>query len=100
MRPFRRAVQKKLIGQIFKIGGNNAQRLCLLHETHFKRIYAKQIMQNTKKMVKLSQTILVPSYCFADIMIRYQNQIKSNQVHLNTTFLKRYLNQAGVNYLK
>ena len=32
-----------------------AQRLCLLHETHFKRMYAKKIMQklkNTTKMVK------------------------------------------------
>ena len=51
MRLFRRAVQKKTNwSNVFKIGGNNAQRLCLLHETHFKRIYAKQIMQNTKKM--------------------------------------------------
>ena len=31
---------------VFKIGGNNAQRLCLLHETHFKRIYAEKIMHN------------------------------------------------------
>ena len=27
---------------VFKIGGNNAQRLFLLHESHFKRIYAKK----------------------------------------------------------
>ena len=46
------------------------QRLCLLHETHLKIIYAKNIMQNTTKMVKLSQQILVCSYSFADIMTR------------------------------
>ena len=41
-----RCSEKTTVSNVFKIGGNNAQRLCLLHETHFKRIYAKKIMQN------------------------------------------------------
>ena len=65
-----RCSEKTTGSNVFKIGGNNAQRLCLLHETHFKRMYAKTILQNTKKMVKLSQQILVGSYSFADIMTR------------------------------
>ena len=44
-------------------------RLCLLHETNLKK-YAKTIMQNTTTMIKLSQTILVRIYSFADIMTR------------------------------
>ena len=64
--------EKTTRSNVFKIGGNNALRLCLLHETHFKRIYAgkKAKLQNTTKMVKLSQQILVSSYSFADIMTR------------------------------
>ena len=37
-----RCSEKTTRSNVFKIGGNNAQRLCLLHETHFKRIYAKK----------------------------------------------------------
>ena len=43
---FWRAVQKKLLGQMSSKLEEIMQRLCLLHETHFKRIYAKNIMQN------------------------------------------------------
>ena len=43
-----RCSEKTTGSNVFRIGGNNAQRLCLLHETHYKRIYAKQIMQNRK----------------------------------------------------
>ena len=49
------------------------QILCLLHETHFKRMYAKKNnakLKNTPKMVKLCQQSMVSSYCFADIMTR------------------------------
>ena len=36
MRIFGRAVQKKTTGSnVFENRGNNAHRLCLLHETHF-----------------------------------------------------------------
>ena len=39
MRLFCRAVHKKLLGQMSsKIGENNAQKLCLLHETHLKEL--------------------------------------------------------------
>ena len=41
-----RCSEKTTGSNVFKIGGNNALRLCLLQETHFKRIYAKEIMQN------------------------------------------------------
>ena len=39
-----------------------------MHETHFKRIYAKKNakLKNTTKMVKLSQQNLDRSYSFAD----------------------------------
>ena len=63
-----RCSEKTTVSNVFKNGGNNVQRLCLLHETHFKRIYANTIMQNTTKIVKLSQQILVRSYSFADII--------------------------------
>ena len=43
--------EKTAGSNVFKIGGNNAQRLCLLHETNFKIIYVR-------------------SYSFADIMTR------------------------------
>ena len=57
---------------VFKIRGNNAQRLCLLHECHFKILCEKNNvkLKNTTKMVKLSQQILVSSYSFADTMAR------------------------------
>ena len=41
-----RCSEKTTGSNAFKSGGNNEQRLCLLHETHLKRIYAKKIMQN------------------------------------------------------
>ena len=37
-----RCSEKTTGSNVFKIGGNNTLRLCLLHETHFKRIYAKK----------------------------------------------------------
>ena len=67
-----RCSEKSTGSNVFKIGGNNAQRLCLLHETHLKRICEKNNakLKNTTKMVKLSQQILVSSNSFADIMTR------------------------------
>ena len=41
-----RCSEKTTVSNVFKIGGNNAQRLCLLNETHFKRIHPKKIMQH------------------------------------------------------
>ena len=37
-----RCSEKPTESNVFKIGRNNAQILCLLHETNFKRIYAKK----------------------------------------------------------
>ena len=41
-----RCSEKTTGSNVFKIGGNNAQRLCVLHEIHCKIIYEKKIMQN------------------------------------------------------
>ena len=41
-----RCSERTTVSNVSKIGGNNAQRLCLLHETHFKKIYENTIMQN------------------------------------------------------
>ena len=49
-----RCSEKTPGSNVFKIGGNNAQRLCLLHEIHFKRMYAKKIMQHLKIQTKWS----------------------------------------------
>ena len=47
------------------------QRLCLLHETHLKIIYAKKECKIEKYYKDgQSQQILVCSYSFADIMTR------------------------------
>ena len=40
----KRCSEKTTGSNVFKIRGNNALILCLLHECHFKRIYAKKIM--------------------------------------------------------
>ena len=72
MRLFCRAVQKKLLAQMSSKLEEIMHRdfvYCMkliLKEFMLKKNNAK--LKNTKKMVKLSQQILVRSYSFADIM--------------------------------
>ena len=61
-----RCSEKTTGSNVFKLGGNNALRLCLLHETHdFKKNLCEKNnakLKNTTQIVKLSQQILVSSY--------------------------------------
>ena len=50
-----RGSEKTTGSNVLYIRGNNAQRLCLLHETHFKRIYAKKNNEKLKNAQKNGQ---------------------------------------------
>ena len=73
MRLFCRAVQKKLLGQMSSKVEEIMQRdfvYCMkLILKEFRRINNAKL-KNTTTIVKLSPTILVRSYSFADIMTR------------------------------